>query len=319
MKKTLLCPREILATDLSGKTCIVTGGNSGIGQVTVSQLAKQGAYVILACRRPDDGERARREILAESPRGTVEVMRLDLGDLASVRQFASDFLAKNPRLHALINNAGVMNTPAGKTKDGFETQFGTNHLGHFLLTELLLGALRAAAPSRVVNVSSCYHDVAVGRKGEILFEDLNFEKTKYDGWKAYAQSKLANLLHARELAKRMEGTGVTAVSVHPGWVRTPLIRSTMPVWMQDVLLKPVLRLGGMLEPWEGAQTTLFAVLSPEVPKQNGAYFSQVGFYREKSATPGGWPLRSPNPNAHDDAAAQKLYDISKMLVGLTAR
>jgi NAD(P)-dependent dehydrogenase (short-subunit alcohol dehydrogenase family) len=315
MPKPLLCPSELFTQDLTGKTYVVTGSNSGIGRSTVEQLAKQGAHVVLACRRTDEGERARGEIVAQGVRGTIEVARLDLGDLASVRAFAKEFLAKHSKLHGLVNNAGVMNSPAGRTKDGFETQFGTNHLGHFLLTELLLVALKTGAPSRIVNLSSCYHDKAVGRDGEILFDDLHFEKTKYDGWKAYAQSKLANLLHARELARRLEGSGVTAVSVHPGWVRTPLIRSTMPVWMQDVLLKPLLSLGGMLEPWEGAQASLYAILSPEVPNHNGAYFSQVGFYREKSAAKGGFPLRSPNPNAHDDAAAKRLYDVSLKLVG----
>jgi NAD(P)-dependent dehydrogenase (short-subunit alcohol dehydrogenase family) len=318
MAKPLTCSPALFSQDLTGKTYIVTGSNSGIGRTTVEQLARQGAQVILACRRTDEGERARGEILSSGVPGTIEVMRLDLGDLSSVRAFAHAFRAKHSKLHGLVNNAGVMNTPAGKTKDGFETQFGTNHLGHFLLTELLLDVLKASAPSRIVNLSSCYHDVAVGRKGEILFDDLQFERTKYDGWKAYAQSKLANLLHARELARRLEGTGVTAVSVHPGWVRTPLIRSTMPVWLQDVLLKPLLRLGGMLEPWEGAQSSLYALLSSDVPSHNGAFFSQLGFYREKSANKGGWPLRSPNPNAHDDAAAKQLYDISLKLVGQSA-
>ena len=138
-------------------------------------------------------------------------------------------------------------------RSGFETQFGTNHLGHYLLTEELLPAIRAAAPSRIVNLSSCFHDKAQGRPGHIDFEDPNFERRTYDGWTAYGQSKLANLLHARQLARRLEGTGVTAVSVHPGWVRTALVKSFAPLWVQDVLLKPVFRLGGMIEPWEGTQ------------------------------------------------------------------
>jgi NAD(P)-dependent dehydrogenase (short-subunit alcohol dehydrogenase family) len=317
MPKTLYCPSDLLSQDLKGKTYIVTGGNSGIGRVTVEQLAKQGATVVLACRRPEDGERVRSEILSSGVKGTIEVLVVDLGDLSSVRAFTQKFLSKYKKLDGLVNNAGVMNTPAGKTKDGFETQFGTNHLGHFLLTELLLDVLKASAPSRIVNLSSCYHDIAMGRKGEIDFEDLQFEKRKYDGWKAYAQSKLANLLHARELAKRLSGSGVTAVSVHPGWVRTRLIRMSMPLWLQDFALKPLLRLGGMIEPWEGTQSTLFALLAPEVVSQSGAFFSQVGLYREKSANKGGWPLRSPNPNAHDDQASQRLYEVSRKLVGFS--
>lgn len=319
MPKPHLCPSDLLATDLTGKTYVVTGGNSGIGLVTVRQLAAQGARVILACRRPAEGQRAREEVMATGPRGSVEVAALDLADLESVRAFARTFLESNRALHGLVNNAGVMNTPHGRTRDGFETQLGTNHLGHYLLTELLLPALKHASPSRIVNVSSCYHDLAMGREGRIDFDDLHFERRKYDGWTAYAQSKLANVLHAKALAKRLEGTGVTAVSVHPGWVRTNLMRHSMPVWVQDFVLRPLFRLGGMIEPWEGTQSTLYALLAPEVAGQNGAYFSQVGLYRDKASKAGGWPMRSPNPHAHDDAAAERLDAVSRELVGLVAR
>lgn len=316
MAKPLLCPKELLALDLSGKTYLVTGGNSGIGFTTVEQLARQGAHVVLACRRLDDGERAKSEIASKNVRGSIDVMELDLANLASVRAFAHAFLAKYTKLHGLVNNAGVMNTPLGKTKDGFETQLGTNHLGHFLLTELLLDVLKKSAPSRIVNLSSCYHDVAQGRKGFIHFDDLHFETRRYDGWEAYAQSKLANVLHAKTLAKRLSGTGVLAVSVHPGWVRTRLMRSSMPLWVQDILLRPFFRMAGMIEPWEGTQSSLYALLSPEVSQHPGAFFSQVGWYREKSANQGGWPLRSPNPQAHDDSIAERLEHVSRTLVGL---
>jgi retinol dehydrogenase-13 len=315
MPAPLMCSPALLARDLAGKTFVVTGGNSGIGLVTVEQLAKQGAHVVLAARRPAEGERARAEVLARSPRGSVESATLDLASLASVRAFAAALLEKHSALHGLVNNAGVMNTPAGKTADGFEMQLGTNHLGHYLLTELLLPALQRGAPARVVNVSSCFHDRANGREGRIDFDDLHFERRRYDGWEAYAQSKLANVLHAKHLATRLAGTGVTTASVHPGWVRTNLIRHSMPVWAQNAL-GPVLRLGGMIEPWEGTQTTLHALLAPEVEAASGAYFSQVGIYREKAAKKGGWPLRSPNPNAHDDAAAERLDRVSRQLVGL---
>jgi NAD(P)-dependent dehydrogenase (short-subunit alcohol dehydrogenase family) len=316
MAKALLCPEQLFSMDLSNQNFVVTGGNSGIGLITVTQLAKQGARVTLACRRISEGERVRAEILASGVRGTIEVLPLDLASLESVRAFAKTFLERNERLNGLVNNAGVMNTPKGKTRDGFETQFGTNHLGHFLLTELLLGALKKGAPARVVNLSSCFHDKAMGREGKIDFDDLHFERKKYDGWEAYAQSKLANLLHAKQLATRVKGEGVVAVSVHPGWVRTNLIGNSMPVWMQDFLLRPVLRLAGMLEPWEGAQSTLFALLSPEVPQNNGAYFSQLGIYRTKEAAKGGWPMKSPNPNAHSEEAALRLEQVSRQLVGL---
>lgn len=316
MAKILLCPSHLLETNLSGKTYIVTGGNSGIGLVTVEQLSRQGARVILACRRPEQGRRAVEEIKKRGTTVSIDLMEIDLSDLDSVRSFVAAFDKLNLSLHGLVNNAGVMNTPNGKTRQGYEIQFGTNHLGHYLLTELLLPNLQKNSPSRVVNLSSCFHDKAMGKEGRIDFEDLHFERRKYDGWVAYGQSKLANLLHAKQLAKRLKGSGVTTVSVHPGWVRTNLIRQSMPVWLQDVLLKPIFKLAGMIEPWEGVQSTLYALLAPEVEKHNGAYFSQVGIYRDKEATKGGWPLKSPNPHAHDDDAAERLDEISRKLVGL---
>lgn len=296
----------------------MTGANSGIGLTTAEQLAKQGASVVLAVRRLGEGQAVAEEIRSRVPGARLEVRELDLGSLASVRQFAAAFLADHERLHLLINNAGVMNTPRGKTADGFELQLGVNHLGHFLLTSLLTPRLIESAPARVVVLSSCYHDRAMGRDGDIHFGDLFFERTKYDGWTAYAQSKLANLLHARELGRRLAGTGVTAVSVHPGWVRTNLMRHSMPGWLQAGT-RPVLRLLGMIEPWEGAQSSLYAALAPDVEAHPGAYFSQLGMYRERSANRGGWPLRSPNPHAHDDTKARRLWEVSERLVGLGAQ
>jgi NAD(P)-dependent dehydrogenase (short-subunit alcohol dehydrogenase family) len=319
--KPHLCPPALLQLPLQGRAYVVTGGNSGIGLVTVQQLARQGATVVLACRRPAEGEKARAALLAEGAPGPVEVEALDLGRLASVRDFAARVGARHPRLAGLINNAGVMNTPAGRTADGFETQLGTNHLGHALLTELLLPALQAhaqaaGAPARVVNLSSCFHDVAQGREGRIRFDDLHFDHEPYDGWAAYAQSKLANVLHAKHLAVRLQGQGVTPVSLHPGWVRTNLVGSFMPVWVQDTVARPFLRLAGMIEPWEGAQATLYATLAPEVDQHPGAYFSQLGMYRDKAANKGGWPMTSPNPHAHDAAAAARLDELSRGLVGV---
>ena len=318
MPKPHMCPPDLLAQDLSGKTYVVTGANSGIGLVTVEALAKQGATVVLACRRPAEGERERDRIAAAGAKGKVEVAALDLADLKSVRAFAESFLKSHDVLHGLVNNAGVMNTATGKTKDGFEVQLGTNHLGHYLLTELLLGALEKGAPSRVVILSSCYHDVAQGRQGHIDFDDLHFERRPYDGWAAYAQSKLANLLHAKSLAARVGAKGITAVSVHPGWVRTNLIRGSMPVWAQDYVLRPFLHLAGMIEPWEGAQTTLYALLAPDVTSHPGAYYSQLGMYRERRFNKGGWPMESPNPEASDGAVAERLDAVSRKLVGLDA-
>ena len=316
MAKPLTCSPELLAKDLSGRVIVVTGANSGIGLVSANQLAKQGATVVYACRRVAEAEKAIAALKEEHPNVSASARALDLGDLASVRSFAEGVLAEHDTLHGLLNNAGVMNTAAdAKTKDGFEMQIGVNHLGHFLLTELLLGALKKGAPSRVVNVSSCFHDKAQGREGKIVVEDLSFQRRKYDGWEAYAQSKLANVLHARELAKRLDGTGVTAVSVHPGWVRTDLAKHTMPLFMQNYVLRPILGLMGMIEPWQGAQTSLHALIADDVSEHSGAFYSQTGMYRDKACNKGGWPLTSPNPNAHDDAMAAALWTKSEELVG----
>jgi len=318
MAQPHMCDPALLDRDLSGRRYVVTGANAGIGFVTAKQLARQGASVVLACRRVAAGDEKASEIRDAHPNADVEVRELDLGNLASVRAFADGLLAEHDTLQGLVNNAGVMNTPKGRTKDGFETQLGTNHLGHFLLTELLLPALRRGAPARVVNVSSCYHDKAMGRAGDIHLDDLQYDRRSYDGWEAYAQSKLANLLHAKSLARRLEGTGVTAVSIHPGWVRTDLARHSMPLFLQNVVLRPILRGLGMIEPWEGAQTTLHALLDDDVHNHAGAYYSQLGIYRDKACNKGGWPMRSPNPKAHDDALAEALWLRSRQLVGLDA-
>jgi retinol dehydrogenase-13 len=278
-------------------------------------LAAQGAHVVLAVRDVAAGKAVADEIRAAHANARVDVEALDLTSLRSIDAFADRFSGAHTRLHGLVNNAGVMNTPFGKTKDGFELQLGTNHLGHFHLTARLLDLLKATPGARVVNLSSCYHDVAQGRKGTIDFDDLNFERRKYDGWQAYAQSKLANVLHAKELARRLEGTGVLAVSVHPGWVRTRLIRNTMPTFIQNLIgFKHLLQSVGMIEPWEGAQASLHALLSPDVVRHNGAYFSQLGHYRDKTCNGGGFPLVSPNPQANDAELARRLWVESERLV-----
>ncbi len=313
MARPLMCDPALFELDLTGKTYIITGANSGIGLVTARQLAKQGATVVMACRRVEEGERQAATIREEHPQAAVEVSALDLGSLESVRRFVSTFHTRHTRLDGLVNNAGVMNTPKRTTQDGFELQFGVNHLGHYLLTELLLDVLRTSAPSRIVCVSSCYHDKAMGREGRIDFDDLFFERRRYDGWAAYAQSKLANVLHAKALAARLEGSGVTAVSLHPGWVRTNLAKHTLPLWLQNTILRPAMGLLGMLEPWEGAQTTFHTLLADGI--EPGAYYSQTGVYRDRSANAGGWPLHSPNPHVHDPELPPRLDEVSKQLTG----
>jgi NAD(P)-dependent dehydrogenase (short-subunit alcohol dehydrogenase family) len=243
-------------------------------------------------------------------------MQLDLARLASVRRFAEAFLAKHTRLDGLVNNAGVMYPPKGKTEDGFETQLGINYLGHFLLTKLLLDTLKASAPSRIVCVSSVAHAGMLGIHGEIDFDDLHFDKKDYDPRVAYANSKLANVLHALDLSRRLEGTDVSAFSVHPGWIRSNLAGGPLR-FIQNTLLRPFGAFLGLMSWFEGAQTTLHCLLDDDAPNHSGEYFSQNSiFYPDKADRAGGWPLKSPNPLAHDRELAEKLYRRSLALVGL---
>ena len=317
MPKTLMCDPKLLQKDLSGRVYIVTGANSGAGLATATQLVRQGAHVVGGCRRVDAGKQAFAELANE--RGSAEVMELDLASLASVRRFAEAFISKHDRLDGLVNNAGVMACPEGKTEDGFETQFGVNHLGHFLLTELLLETLKASAPSRIVCVSSVVHVGTRDQVGEIYLDDLNFEKRPYDRNLAYTQSKLANVLHALDLSLRLEGTGVSAFSVHPGWIRSNLAQHLMPVWVQNVVMRPFSGVLGMVSWNEGAQTTLHCLLDNDAPQHSGEYYSQMSIlYPDRANRPGGWPMPSPNPHAHDKELAEKLYRRSLELVGITA-
>jgi len=318
MPKTLMCDPKLFEKDLSDRVYIVTGANSGSGFATAKQLAEQGAHVIGACRRVD----ASKEAFADlgDVRGSVEIMELDLASLASVRRFAEAFLAMYDRLDGLANNAGVMHTPEGRTEDGFETQFGINYLGHFLLTELLLDTLKASAPARIVCVSSVAHAGMRGVYGEIDFEDLNFDKKEYNAYQAYANSKLANVLHALDLARRLEGTGVSVFSMHPGWIRSNLIASSGGVvgkFVQNVVMRPFAGVLGTMSWFEGAQTTLHCLLDDDAPNHSGEYYSQNSIlYPNKENRSGGWPMSSPNPKAHDTKLAEKLYHRSMELVGL---
>ena len=313
-----MCDPKLFEKDLSGRVYIVTGANSGSGFATTKQLAEQGAHVIGACRRVDAGKEAFAEL--NNIRGLVEIMELDLNSLDSVRRFADAFLAKYDRLNGLVNNAGVMHTPEGRTKDGFETQFGINYLGHFLLTELLLDTLKASAPARIVCVSSVAHAGMRGYYGEIDFEDLNFDNKEYDAYQAYANAKLAIVLQALDLSRRLDGTRVSAFSVHPGWIRSNLISSSSGVvgkFVQNVLLRPFSSMLGTMSWFEGAQTTLHCLLDDDAPNHSGEYYSQNSIlYPNKENRPGGWPMASPNPLAHDKELAEKLYNRSLELVGL---
>ncbi len=317
MPKTLKCDPKLLQIDLSDRVYIVTGANSGTGLATSEQLLRQGAIVIGACRRVEAGRAAFADF-ARLP-GTAEILKLDLASLASVRQFVADFRERHNRLDGLVNNAGLM-AQEGRTADGYEIQFGTNHLGHFLLTELLLDVLKASAPARIVCLSSVVHTRRGSPDVNIDFDDLHYEHKEYNSTGAYAQSKLANLLHAKELARRLEGTGVYAFSVHPGWIRSNFGSGVVPGWLRGIMnhgLRPFSGLLGIMSPADGAQTTLHCLLDADAPQHNGAYFSQNSIlYPQRENRAGGWPMPSPNPNANDDALAKKLYDISGDLVGL---
>ena len=292
-----------------GKLVVVTGGNSGIGYEAALALAGKNAQVILAVRSANKGEEAASAIRQKYPQAQVTVMPLDLSDLKNVRAFAQAFLAKYDRLDILINNAGVMALPARKTADGFEMQFGTNHLGHFALTGLLLPILKATSNARVVTVSSGVHV-----SGDIHFDDLQWEK-KYDRWGAYAQSKLANLLFAYELQRRLNAAGIKLISVgcHPGYAATNLQAagpqmegSKFSLWMMKIANAVIAQPQDM-----GALPTLFAAVAPEV---NGCdYIGPTGMGGMR-----GYPEKvKSNDKSYDEALAKQLWAVSEKLTGVT--
>lgn len=285
--------------DQSGRVAIVTGANTGIGYETARALARKGAQVTLACRSREKGEAAVARIAAEEPRGSVTFAALDLADLDSVRRFAKAFADSHDRLDLLVNNAGVMVPPASKTKQGFELQFGVNHLGHFALTGLLLDLLRKTSGARVVSVSSAAH-----RMGAMDFDDLDFETRGYDPWAAYGQSKLANLLFTFELQRRFEGEGEDAIAVaaHPGWTGTDLQRHAWYVRLMNLVIA--------MTPEQGALPTLRAATAPDV--QGGEYYGPHGFQEMR-----GYPVRVDTTDAarsREDAA--RLWQLSEERTGV---
>ena len=312
MTKELVCSEETLQKDLSGKIYIVTGTTSGIGLATVKQLAKQSATVICASRNVELAKKIGAEITKETSNNNIHNLLLELDSLDSVKGFTKVFNKKFSKLDGLVNNAAVMNTPQRKTKDGFELQFGVNFLGHFLLTELLLPKLKKATGSRIVHTSSVLHE-----KGSIDLSDLNFEKKKYSGWDAYNQSKLAQVLYSRYQAKLLKSSNISSVSIHPGWVQTPLIKYTLPVFFQNVLLKPFLSMAGMNNTTIGSQTTLHCLIDDSVANETGSFFSQVGIYKDKESRAGGWPMKSPNSQVYDNVLCEKLFKLANSMVGIT--
>ena len=284
--------------DLTGKIAIVTGANSGIGYEMARALAHKQATVILACRNQAKGTTAVRQIDQEYAAAKAEFRQLDLSDLASVRRFATEFASQCGRLDILINNAGIMAIPFGKTADGFELQFGTNHLGHFALTGLLLDLILRTPQARVVTISSGGH-----RFGKIDFDNLNGER-HYDRSGAYAQSKLANLLFTYELQRRFEKAGADAIAVaaHPGWTVTNL----QAHWRTLRILNPFIA----QKPPMGALPALYAATAPDV--QGGDYYGPGGWQELR-----GYPTKVHSSNkSHDTAVAAKLWAISEELTGV---
>lgn len=249
--------------DISGKIILVTGANSGMGLASATELARRGAHVIMACRNQARGEAALEQARKDSGSTEIELMTCDLGSLASIRRFAAAFKEKYDRLDVLLNNAGVVAIKRETTADGFEAMMGVNHLGHFLLTHELLELLLRAPQGRIVNLSSGAHKV-----GRIHFDDPGLQKS-YNVVKGYAQSKLANILFTKELARRLNNSRVTVNSVHPGAVSTSLGVDRDSGFGKTVykLLRPFFQTS-----LEGAQTAIYLATSPEVAHVTGEYF-----------------------------------------------
>ncbi|XP_059208685.1 dehydrogenase/reductase SDR family member 13-like [Centropristis striata] len=297
----LRMPRCKSAAKLHGKTVIITGANTGIGKTTAMDLARRGARLILACRDRQRAEAAVQEIIQETGNSQVVFMQLDLASLKSVRSFAADFLQSESRLDLLINNAGLMNS--GKTEDGFGMIFGVNHLGHFLLTVLLLDRLKASGPSRVVTVASRAHEMGT--------VDFNYLKTHRDLgpgsgdiqlFQLYCHSKLCNVLFTYELAKRLQGSAVTCYSLHPGAIRTEIARYGGFWW--SLFWKPIIYLF-FLDAESGAQTSLHCALQDGIQQLSGRYFTCCA------------PKTDMEPKARDAAAARKLWELSESFCGLS--
>lgn len=262
--------------------------------MTATELAKQNAKIIMGCRNIETGKTAQEEIRSQSGNENVVLKNLDLSSLESVRKFAEEVRKEEEKIDLLINNAGVMGIEFGTTVDGYEKQFAINHLGHFLLTNLLLDLIKKAESGRIISVAS-----RVASFGKTNFEDVNYERSSYGAFESYSRSKLANVLFANELSRRLEGTKVTAYSLHPGVVKTELYRNQGSV--TKFLLAPA-RLF-MKTPKQGAATTLYCALTDGIEKHSGKYFS-------------GSKLTSFPSKGSDEEIAGKLWDLSEKLVGL---
>ncbi len=291
---------------LDGKTVVVTGCNTGIGKETVVDLCGRGARVIMACRSQKRMEEAAAEVKSrtQGSGGTTAMYVLDLGDMKSIRSCAKEIVEKEERIDILINNAGVFMHPLAKTKDGLEMHMGTNHFGHFLFTNLLLEKIKASAPSRIVTVSSRAH---IDFVKEMILEDLSYKKRPYSEIQAYSQSKLANILFTRELARKLEGTGVTTYSLHPGVVLTEIARHLEESYLPfknfvKTILFPVF-VYFLKSPKDGAQTTIYCAIDPILNNKSGKYYADCA-------------ESQPTKYAQDDIMAKKLWDLSEKIVGI---
>jgi NAD(P)-dependent dehydrogenase (short-subunit alcohol dehydrogenase family) len=288
---------------MQGKTVVVTGGNSGIGFETAAALAEMGARVVVTARNADKGRAAVGRITeradAAGKEGGAQLVVFDLAELASVRRGAGEILEQAPRIDVLVNNAGIVLSERTETVDGLESTLAINHLGPFLLTNLLADRIGASPPARIVNVSSSAH--AAARKG-IPFDDLQSER-RYRTMRVYGQSKLANILFTLELARRLQGTGVTANSLHPGTVRTGYGADGDTTGYLAFGLK--ISRPFFLSPAQGARTSIYLASSPEVEGVSGEYFVKC-----KPRQPKRW--------ARDPEAAEQLWQVSEELVGLTS-
>jgi NAD(P)-dependent dehydrogenase (short-subunit alcohol dehydrogenase family) len=289
--------------DQTGRTAVITGANTGLGYETAAALAAKGAHVVLAVRNIEKGKEAARGIEQATSDAQVQLQELDLTSLDSIRAAANDLRSDHESIDLLINNAGVMFTPKSTTKDGFELQFGTNHLGHFALTNLLLDRVLAAPGSRIVTVSSQGHRFARG----IRFDDLQWERS-YGRVGAYGQAKLANLLFTYELQRRLIGTNTIAVAAHPGGSRTELTRNLPPlVAAVTRLAEPLFQSAEM-----GALPTLRAATDPGV--LGGQYYGPDGFGEQR-----GYPkIVASSEASHDVDAQKRLWTVSEQLTSVVS-
>ncbi len=284
---------------MQDKTIVVTGGNAGVGKETAVGLARAGANVVITARDRARGVAALTEVRERSGSDAVDLMSLDLASFASIRSFVDELTTTRDRLDVLVNNAGLVSRSRTETSDGFETTFGVNHLGHFLLTSLLLDRLRASAPSRVVIVASHAHKQA--RRG-LDFADLQSE-AKYRPFDAYAKSKLANIYFARELGRRLAGSGVTANSLHPGFVRSRFGRDGDGGRLGDIVMALAAPIA--ISPEKGARTSIWLASAPSLAGVTGEYF-----YKCAPSTP--------TAVARDDEAARRLWAVSEELVATSS-